>query len=159
SFFSAARDDGRRKGKARPRPAIAQALRKSRRIGWLTPNILVPTLCVGTALRPLCGPGSSRGDSSRRRASQRAFPRRAWEREVLLVKEFGSSQQVRDHAAPGPDGVMRVGHRRPRGVLVDRRAAVITLLLFQPLLLARVLDDARKQPERPLDLGGVHGVV
>ncbi len=43
--------------------------------------ILVPTLCVGTHVRPLCGPSlyrlSTECDAERR---QRAFPRRAWER-------------------------------------------------------------------------------
>ena len=41
---------------------------------------LVPTLCVGTHDLPLCG-----ANATGRRASHRAFPRGAWEREDYLV--------------------------------------------------------------------------
>ena len=81
---------------SRPRkPSVYHEITKDEIAHFLldaTPEPLVPTLCVGTGLLPLCGVGQHVEDDvrrisdhaygpfrPRRRASKAAFPRGAWE--------------------------------------------------------------------------------
>src|SRR5262245_48066118 len=59
-----------------------------------------------------------------------------------LIQKFWPSQQVCDHAAPGPDRILRIA--RQVGLFAP---AVIALPLVEPLLLASIGHDAGKERE------------
>ena len=96
------------------------------------PRSLVPTLCVGTHVRTLCVPSSTTVRQTGRRASGRAFPRRAWERGLLSVTVLCFSllsPPGRSSRADGPP--RRDVFRQPQVLLVYGRLQAQTHSLFQ----------------------------